>query len=52
LMELPDWLGAYADPDIRERLLPPYFGATGRMIEALGKNVMLTIGRRSRLKRT
>ena len=37
LMELPDWLGAYADPNIRERLLPPYFGATGRMIEALGK---------------
>jgi len=37
LMELPEWLGGYADPHIRERLLPPYFGATGRMRDAIGQ---------------
>ncbi len=37
LMELPEWLGGYADPHISERLLPPYFGATGRMRDAIGQ---------------
>lgn len=37
LMETPDWLTPYADPQIRERILPPFFGAAGRMVEALGK---------------
>ncbi|HXG20249.1 MAG TPA: amidohydrolase family protein [Methylomirabilota bacterium] len=37
LMETQDWLVAYADPGMREQLRPPYFGATGRMREAIGK---------------
>ncbi|MBI3249198.1 MAG: amidohydrolase family protein [Deltaproteobacteria bacterium] len=37
LMETHDWLTLYADPHVRERMLPPYFGAAGRMVEALGK---------------
>jgi hypothetical protein len=37
LMETHDWLTPYADPHIRERILPPYFGAAGRMVEALDK---------------
>jgi len=37
IMELPEWLFGYADPDIRAQRLPPYYGATGRMREALGK---------------
>lgn len=37
LMETHDWLTPYADPHVRARILPPYFGAAGRMVEALGK---------------
>ncbi len=37
LMETHDWLTPYADPHIRKQILPPYFGAAGRMVEALGK---------------
>lgn len=37
LMEIQGWLAPYADPGMREKLLPPYFGAAGRMVEALGK---------------
>src|SRR5215813_10717757 len=37
IMELPEWLFGYADPDVRAQMLPPYYGATGRMREALGK---------------
>jgi hypothetical protein len=37
LMETQDWLVSYADPQIRERLLPPNFNASGRMAEAIGK---------------
>ena len=31
LMELPDWLESYADPDVRERLLPLQLGAAGAL---------------------
>ena len=37
LMETRDWLVAYADPQVRERLAPLYINATGRMAEAIGK---------------
>lgn len=37
LMELPNWLEAYADPHLRERLSPLDLKNMGRMVEALGK---------------
>lgn len=37
LMETQDWLVSYANPQIRERILPPNFNASGRMAEAIGK---------------
>ncbi len=37
LMETQDWLVSYADPQIRERILPPNFNASGRMADAIGK---------------
>ena len=33
LMELPDWLGAYADPAIRDRIRPLHLGGAGRLAE-------------------
>ena len=30
LMELGDWLGRYADPELRDRIRPLYLGAAGR----------------------
>ena len=33
LMELPDWLESYADPDIRDRLKPLYLGGAGALAE-------------------
>lgn len=37
LMETQDWLVSYADPHVRERILPPNFNASGRMADAIGK---------------
>ena len=33
LMELPDWLESYADPDVRARLRPLHLGGAGRMAD-------------------
>ena len=33
LMELPDWLESYADPDIRARLRPLYLGGAGALAD-------------------
>ena len=33
LMELPDWLESYADPDIRDRLRPLYLGGAGALAD-------------------
>jgi uncharacterized protein len=33
LMELPDWLGSYADPDVRDRIRPLHLGGAGRLAE-------------------
>ena len=33
IMELPAWLSAYADPDIRDRIRPLYLGAAGSLAE-------------------
>lgn len=33
LMELPDWLPAYADPDIRDRMRPLYLGGAGALAD-------------------
>ncbi len=35
IMELPDWLHAFADPGVRDRLPPIDFAPGGRMVEAL-----------------
>ena len=31
VMELPDWLESYADPDIRDRIRPLYLGGAGKL---------------------
>src|SRR5690242_14331107 len=31
IMELPDWLPAYADPSIRDRIRPLYLGGAGKL---------------------
>jgi hypothetical protein len=36
-METSDWLGTYADPEIRAILPKPDFARTGRMADAIGK---------------
>ena len=33
IMELPDWLVGYADPDIRDRIRPLYLGAAGKLAD-------------------
>ena len=33
IMELPEWLPTYADPDIRDRIRPLYLGAAGSLAE-------------------
>ena len=33
IMELPDWLVEYADPDVRDRIRPLYLGAAGKLAD-------------------
>ena len=33
IMELPDWLIEYADPDVRDRIRPLYLGAAGKLAD-------------------
>src|SRR5687768_12793515 len=33
VMEIDDWLPAYADPDVREKIRPLYLGGAGKMAE-------------------
>ena len=33
IMELPDWLVEFADPDIRDRIRPLYLGAAGKLAD-------------------
>lgn len=40
LMELPDWLETYADPEIRERLRPLQLGAAGKLAETAVKEAV------------
>ena len=34
LMELGDWLGRYADPELRDRIRPLYLGAAGPLADS------------------
>ena len=38
LMELGDWLGRYADPELRDRIRPLYLGAAGALADSAVRN--------------